>query len=278
MGSRRGAARLHPFRSHSWIAFTCAPMADSVLASGDQSVVQAVTQQFPYRHPNWINASQSMSHFLWETRQKSTTLRKSLLPTWYLLEISGPVDELEVEKDNQKWVQNFVMGHWPCHLLSGFQVSLSTFKSGCSPVQPHTSKHPDRSFSHGLPCTPLLCHSYCLRGKGEVCSSVACAIMSMPSAHNQPVRREKEGKLKRDFLSSYCMSSWHSSTNQEWVQGRNVMSSFWLTGHLSQSPRGTALESTIALAVNRLILYIISPLNPVPKQKLVTHMHPLFLP
>ena len=38
-GYRRGVARLHPFWSHSWIAFTCAPMADSVLASGDQSEV-----------------------------------------------------------------------------------------------------------------------------------------------------------------------------------------------------------------------------------------------
>ena len=36
------------FRSHRKIAFTCAPTADPVLASGDQSVIQAVTQQFPY--------------------------------------------------------------------------------------------------------------------------------------------------------------------------------------------------------------------------------------
>jgi len=32
------------------VAFTCAPMADSVLASGGQSEVQAVIQQFPYRN------------------------------------------------------------------------------------------------------------------------------------------------------------------------------------------------------------------------------------
>ena len=38
----------HPFWSHRWIAFTCAPMADPVLASGDQSKVQAVILQFPY--------------------------------------------------------------------------------------------------------------------------------------------------------------------------------------------------------------------------------------
>ena len=31
------------------IAFTCAPAADPVLASGDQSEVQAAIQQFPHR-------------------------------------------------------------------------------------------------------------------------------------------------------------------------------------------------------------------------------------
>ena len=37
--------------SHSGeIVFTCAPAADSALASGGQSEVQAVIQQFPY---NW---------------------------------------------------------------------------------------------------------------------------------------------------------------------------------------------------------------------------------
>ena len=47
MGSKRGAAGLHPFPSHSWIDFTCAPRADPVLPPGAQSVVQAVTQQLP---------------------------------------------------------------------------------------------------------------------------------------------------------------------------------------------------------------------------------------
>jgi len=42
MGSKRGAARLHPF----W--FTCVPRADPVLFLGAQSVVQALTQQYPY--------------------------------------------------------------------------------------------------------------------------------------------------------------------------------------------------------------------------------------
>ena len=37
-GSKRGATRLHPFCSHIWIAFTCAPRADPVLSPGDQSV------------------------------------------------------------------------------------------------------------------------------------------------------------------------------------------------------------------------------------------------
>jgi len=48
MGSKRGAARLPPFRSHSWIAFTCAPRTDRVLSPGAQSVAQAMTQQLPY--------------------------------------------------------------------------------------------------------------------------------------------------------------------------------------------------------------------------------------
>ena len=39
--------------SHSGeIAFTCAPAADSALASGGQSEVQAVTQLFPYKSKN----------------------------------------------------------------------------------------------------------------------------------------------------------------------------------------------------------------------------------
>ena len=46
MGSRSQAPPRH---SHSGeLAFTCAPEGDSVLASGGQSEVQAVIQQFPY--------------------------------------------------------------------------------------------------------------------------------------------------------------------------------------------------------------------------------------
>ena len=46
MGSRSQAPPRH---SHSGeLAFTCAPVGDSVLASGGQSEVQAVIQQFPY--------------------------------------------------------------------------------------------------------------------------------------------------------------------------------------------------------------------------------------
>jgi len=58
MGSRRSAAWLHPFQSHRCIAFACAPTADSVLASGDQSVVQAMIQQFPYRN-TYVNFQES---------------------------------------------------------------------------------------------------------------------------------------------------------------------------------------------------------------------------
>ena len=50
MRSKRGAAGLQPFCSHSWIAFTCAPRAERVLSPGAPSVVQAVTQQWPYTH------------------------------------------------------------------------------------------------------------------------------------------------------------------------------------------------------------------------------------
>ena len=48
MGSKSGAAGLHPFQSHGWIAFTCAPSADRVLSPGAPSVIQAMTQQLPY--------------------------------------------------------------------------------------------------------------------------------------------------------------------------------------------------------------------------------------
>jgi len=51
MGSKRGADRLHPFQSHIWIAFTCAPTADQVFSPGTQSVLQAVIQQLPYTFP-----------------------------------------------------------------------------------------------------------------------------------------------------------------------------------------------------------------------------------
>ena len=44
MRSKRGGAQLH----QPGIAFTFAPRADLVLSPGAQTVVQAVTQQFPY--------------------------------------------------------------------------------------------------------------------------------------------------------------------------------------------------------------------------------------
>ena len=48
MRSRRGGARLPPSSHSGEIASTCAPAADSALASGGQSEVQAMIQQFPY--------------------------------------------------------------------------------------------------------------------------------------------------------------------------------------------------------------------------------------
>ena len=43
MKAKRRAARLHPFWSHTWIAFTCAPRADWVFSPGAQSVTQHST-------------------------------------------------------------------------------------------------------------------------------------------------------------------------------------------------------------------------------------------
>jgi len=47
MGARRRAAWLHPFWPHRWTVFTCAPTADSELASRGVSQVQALIQLFP---------------------------------------------------------------------------------------------------------------------------------------------------------------------------------------------------------------------------------------
>ena len=46
------------------IAFTCAPRADQVLFPGDQSVDQAVTQQFPYTSINTIAVFRASLIFL----------------------------------------------------------------------------------------------------------------------------------------------------------------------------------------------------------------------
>ena len=42
------------------VAFTCAPVADSALASGGQSEVQAVIQRFPYRSQSNISIQTSV--------------------------------------------------------------------------------------------------------------------------------------------------------------------------------------------------------------------------
>lgn len=48
MGSLWGAAWLLASGHSGEIVFTCVPAADSVLASGGQSEIQAVIQQLPY--------------------------------------------------------------------------------------------------------------------------------------------------------------------------------------------------------------------------------------
>jgi len=66
MGSKRDGARPHSFWSHRWMPFTCAPTADLVLSPGAQSVVQAVTQQFPNTFLKLVthNHSTTTVHFI----------------------------------------------------------------------------------------------------------------------------------------------------------------------------------------------------------------------
>ena len=74
LGSKRGAARLHSFRSHMWIAFTCAPRADLVLYPGDQSVVQGVTQQFPCTQTSYFLVNiYHKSDMFWKLKKKNNS-------------------------------------------------------------------------------------------------------------------------------------------------------------------------------------------------------------
>ena len=81
MRSKRGAARLHPFWSHSWIASTCAPRADRVLSPGAQSVVQAMTQQLPYSWSNCSDMAQKHRHEHCLYNFTDTTASKSFKQT-----------------------------------------------------------------------------------------------------------------------------------------------------------------------------------------------------
>jgi len=65
MMSKRGAARLHPFLSHSCIAFTCAPRADRVLSPGAPSLLQALTQQFPYSDEGKIKEEKAAKYIFY---------------------------------------------------------------------------------------------------------------------------------------------------------------------------------------------------------------------
>jgi len=62
MGSKRVST---PSGHSGEIAFTCAPAADSALASGGQSEVQAVIQQFPYtmEHDTHIHGQKQFAMF-----------------------------------------------------------------------------------------------------------------------------------------------------------------------------------------------------------------------
>jgi len=50
----------HPFQSHRWIACICAPRVGQAPSPGAQSLVQAVTQQFPYTRAEYIGTISSL--------------------------------------------------------------------------------------------------------------------------------------------------------------------------------------------------------------------------
>lgn len=135
MESRRGGARLHPFRSHRWIAFTCASAADSVLASGGQSEVQAVIQQFPYS-PRDILAQ------FHESNQQTdmSTLQFWLVQTEKWNSISGPGSQT-LTSDKQDWMR---MQNYSEYLLtvgervkpsSSPKLSFSSVSSNFTPIK-----------------------------------------------------------------------------------------------------------------------------------------------
>ena len=74
MGSLWGGAWLMAASYSDEIVFTCAPAADSALASGGQSEVQAVIQQFPY-------TNQEKPHESFLRVKKNITKSKSFLQT-----------------------------------------------------------------------------------------------------------------------------------------------------------------------------------------------------
>jgi len=77
MGSRRGGARLHPFQSQGWIAFPCAPAADSVLASGGQSEVQPIHPPHTLSHCKtecWKGVNSHYNSYLKHLPQPQTNI------------------------------------------------------------------------------------------------------------------------------------------------------------------------------------------------------------
>jgi len=70
----RGAARLHPFWSHNWMAFTCAPRADWVLSPHDQWF-----RPWLNSYHTGINQCMTFNATLWLQKDPSDlTLRKHL--------------------------------------------------------------------------------------------------------------------------------------------------------------------------------------------------------
>jgi len=76
------------------IAFTCAPAADSALASGGQSEVQAVIQQFPYS----LQTGTLQRKALTITHSRASTRNKQLPERWGRMERLTDLELFSLDK------------------------------------------------------------------------------------------------------------------------------------------------------------------------------------
>lgn len=134
--------RFHPFQSHRWVAFTCAPMADLVLASGDQPVVQTVTQQFSYTWKLW----RPYIHYWLDVNNCSACICNCIQQVLYERCTSATIPILQVRKMKCKACKLLK------HLLAGHSCSLWVVVSrGCYLIS--TSFSTDNYSIKGWPST-----------------------------------------------------------------------------------------------------------------------------